>query len=60
MATVTYTTTSVVVTHVDTVIYDTVTKPAETKTDHAVAYTTITSLCPVTETKTVGGSTVTR
>jgi len=32
--------------------------PLQTETKKDVAYTTITSLCPVTETKTVGGSTI--
>ncbi|KAI1842705.1 hypothetical protein JX265_002689 [Neoarthrinium moseri] len=53
-----YTTTSVAVTKVATVIYQTVTGPAVTKTAETEVYTTLTSLCPVTETKTVGGSTV--
>ncbi|KAH7037883.1 uncharacterized protein B0I36DRAFT_359516 [Microdochium trichocladiopsis] len=54
----TYTTTSVYVTKIPTVIYETVHGPDVTKTEHDVEYTTVTSLCPVTETKTIAGETV--
>ena len=54
----TYTTTSTVYTKVPTVIYQTVTGPPVTQATQEVAYTTITSLCPVTETKTVSGKPV--
>ncbi|KAK6843231.1 hypothetical protein PG989_008310 [Apiospora arundinis] len=52
-----YTTTSVAVTNVETIIYATVTGPAVTKTAATEVYTTLTSLCPVTETKTIEGAT---
>ncbi|KAK8055305.1 hypothetical protein PG993_000532 [Apiospora rasikravindrae] len=52
-----YTTTSVAVTNVETIIYATVTGPAVTKTAATEVYTTLTSLCPVTETKTIEGET---
>lgn len=53
-----YTTTSVVYTKVLTTLYETVPGPAVTQTEGTVEYSTITSLCPVTETKTKGGSTI--
>ncbi|RYC62054.1 hypothetical protein CHU98_g4173 [Xylaria longipes] len=53
-----YTTTSVEVTYVDTTIYATSISPPVTETTGEVVYTTQTSLCPVTETKTIGGETV--
>lgn len=43
---------------VPTTYYTTVPGPATTATTDVVEQTTITSLCPVTETKTIGGSTV--
>ncbi|KXH64677.1 repetitive proline-rich cell wall protein [Colletotrichum nymphaeae SA-01] len=54
----TYTTTSTIVTHVPTKVWQTEKLPDVTKTEKDVEYTTITSLCPVTETKTIGGETV--
>lgn len=56
--TTTYTGTSVYVTKIETVIYETVKGPPVTKTAETEVYTTLTSLCPVTETKTVEGSKV--
>ena len=53
----THTTTSLVVTKVQTVIYETITGPAKTKTVATEVYETLTSLCPVTETQIVEGST---
>jgi hypothetical protein len=53
-----YTTTSVVYTQVHTTLYETVSSPPVTQTEGEVVYSTLTSLCPVTETKTVGGSTI--
>lgn len=54
----TYTTTSVYVTKLHTIVYETATGPAVTKTEGDVVYETLTSLCPVTETKTIEGETV--
>ncbi|KAI0143576.1 hypothetical protein GGR57DRAFT_508051 [Xylariaceae sp. FL1272] len=54
----TRTVTSVVVTHVDTTVVETATAPPVTRTTRQVIRTTKTSLCPVTETKTVAGETV--
>ena len=54
----TYTTTSAVLTKVRTTLYETVSGPAVTESEGVTNYQTITSLCPVTDTKTVGGSTV--
>ncbi|KAJ8106338.1 hypothetical protein ONZ43_g7098 [Nemania bipapillata] len=53
-----YTTTSVAVTYVDTTIFATETSPPITQTTGEIIYTTETSLCPITETKAVAGSTV--
>jgi len=54
----TYTTTSTVKTAVPTTIVITKTAPPVTKTEGEVVYTTLTELCPVTETTVVDGSTV--
>ncbi|KAK4106729.1 hypothetical protein N658DRAFT_28307 [Parathielavia hyrcaniae] len=54
----TYTTTSTVKTAVPTTVVVTHTAPPVTKTEGEVIYTTLTELCPVTETKVVDGSTV--
>ncbi|WQF75968.1 hypothetical protein CDEST_00982 [Colletotrichum destructivum] len=54
----TYTETETIVTKVPTKIWETVKLPDVTKTEKGVEYTTLTSLCPITETKTVGGETV--
>jgi hypothetical protein len=54
----TYTTTSTVKTAVPTTVVVTQTEPPVTKTEGQVIYTTLTELCPVTETKVVEGSTV--
>jgi hypothetical protein len=51
----TYTTTSLCTTEVPTTVYVTQTQPDVTKTAETVVYATSTSLCPITETKTVGG-----
>lgn len=56
--TTTYTTTSTVKTVKPTTYTVTQTGPAVTKTAGEVVYTTLTSLCPVTETTVVDGSTV--
>ncbi|KAI1121115.1 hypothetical protein F5Y10DRAFT_108679 [Nemania abortiva] len=53
-----YTTTWVEVTYVDTTIFETETAPPVTETTGEVVYVTKTSLCPITETKTVEGETV--
>ncbi|KAM5351267.1 hypothetical protein ACJ41O_003990 [Fusarium nematophilum] len=55
-----YTSTEYIVEKVETTIYDQVKKPDVTKTDVAVVYHTKTSLCPVTETKTIEGQVVTQ
>lgn len=56
--TTTFTTTSVCFTKVLTTLFATATAPPVVQTTEVVQYETITSLCPVTETKTIGGSTV--
>ncbi|PHH90587.1 hypothetical protein CDD83_3231 [Cordyceps sp. RAO-2017] len=53
--TVTYTTTSLIKTTLPTTIAETVTQPDHVATETDVEYKTITSLCPVTKTTTVGG-----
>ncbi|KAH7170240.1 hypothetical protein EDB81DRAFT_156836 [Dactylonectria macrodidyma] len=58
--TVVYTTTSIVKEAVQTTIYEQVHGPDTTKTSVDVAYVTQTSLCPVTETKTVNGEVITK
>ncbi|KAH7418218.1 hypothetical protein BKA64DRAFT_193113 [Cadophora sp. MPI-SDFR-AT-0126] len=55
----TYTTTSTVIDHVPTTIVETVELPDSTAYTGIGVTSTITSLCPVTETKTVGGDVVT-
>ncbi|KAK2064463.1 hypothetical protein LY76DRAFT_679889 [Colletotrichum caudatum] len=54
----TYTETHDVVKKLPTKVLETVKLPDVTKTEKDVEYTTLTSLCPITETKTVGGETV--
>ncbi|TQN64510.1 hypothetical protein CSHISOI_10920 [Colletotrichum shisoi] len=54
----TYTETETIVTKVPTKVWETVKLPDVTKTEKGVEYTTLTSLCPITETKTVEGETV--
>ncbi|KAK4232171.1 hypothetical protein QBC38DRAFT_146980 [Podospora fimiseda] len=56
--TTTFTTTSTVKTAVPTTIIVTQTAPPVTKTEGDIVYTTLTELCPVTETTVVSGSTV--
>ncbi|KAG4030516.1 hypothetical protein MFRU_012g02490 [Monilinia fructicola] len=56
---VTYTTTSYYTTHVPTHVEVTTTAPGKTETAITGVYSTITSLCPVTETKTISGSVAT-
>lgn len=55
----TYTTTTTIYTKIPTVIYETVHKPDETTKVWEGVTVTSTSLCPITETKTVGGDVVT-
>lgn len=55
----TYTTTSTIVSVLGATVEVTSTKPPVTQSTNALEYTTITSLCPITETKTVGGNTIT-
>ncbi|KPM42649.1 hypothetical protein AK830_g3939 [Neonectria ditissima] len=57
--TVVYTTTSTIVEVDHSTAYDTVKQPDTTKVEYDTAYTTRTTLCPVTETKTVAGEVVT-
>ncbi|RAL59726.1 hypothetical protein DID88_000358 [Monilinia fructigena] len=57
--TVTYTTTSYYTTNVPTHFEVTTTAPEKTETAITGVYSTITSLCPVTETKTISGSVAT-
>ncbi|KAB8296847.1 hypothetical protein EYC80_002258 [Monilinia laxa] len=57
--TVTYTTTSYYTTHVPTHVEVTTTAPGKTETAITGVYSTITSLCPVTETKTISGGVAT-
>ena len=54
----TYTTTSTVETKVPTTYTVTEYAPATTEYDSELVYTTLTELCPVTETKVIEGSTV--
>ena len=56
----TYTSTSIYVTQVQTVIEETKYLPGNTQTKVEVAQSTVTSLCPVTETHTVNGEVVTK
>lgn len=49
-----------IVTHVPTEVYETTSLPGQTQTTEVVDYTTLTSLCPYTTTKTEGGSTYTQ
>jgi hypothetical protein len=57
--TLTYTETSTVTTHVITTIEEAVELPDVTTFEQEVDYTTYTSTCPVTETKVIGGETLT-
>ncbi|KDN60315.1 putative repetitive proline-rich cell wall protein [Colletotrichum sublineola] len=54
----TYTTVSTIVEKVPTKVWETIQGPTVTVQTKEVEYTTMTSLCPITETKTVGGETV--
>jgi len=53
--TVTYVSTSLIYTQIETHVESTVTQPPKTKTVATEVYQTITSLCPVTEVKTISG-----